>query len=313
MPDPSTHPTTVRAELAAATLSLVVGVILLGVKFTTYLITESSAVFSDALESIVNVVAAGFALWAIRLAHQPADREHPYGHGKVEFISAALEGGMILLAGVAVMIHAIDQWIRSPRVNEVGIGIALVALTMFINGAVGTFLIRRGKRSGSMILEADGKHLLADAITSAAALIALLIIKFTGFVQADPIAAILVGVYLCAMSLRLLRRASGGLMDEQDLADDQMLRALLDSHIGTTGKSPMICGYHKLRHRHTGRYHWIDFHLHVPADYSTRQGHEVASAIEKEIEDAFGGEGDATAHVEPCEDLKCACQPTSPS
>ena len=169
----------------------------------------------------------------------------------------------------------------------------------------GFYLIASGKRHGSFTLEADGKHLLADAVTSAAVLVALAIVKLFNAPIADPIAALCIAVYITTMSIGLLRRSAAGLMDEQDLKDDARIRQILDSHVGAAGKDPRICSYHKLRHRHSGRYHWVDFHIMVPAQWDIDHGHRVASAIEYEIEQALG-EGNATAHVEPCADPECA-------
>ena len=293
-----------RAERQAAILALAVGVLLMAIKFVAYFVTGSSAILSDALESIVNVLAGGFALYAVILAHLPADREHPYGHGKVEFLSAGFEGGMIILAAVLIAGRAIQKLIYGATIDQIDQGLLLIALAMIVNGAMGFYLIRRGKRSGSITLEADGKHLLSDAITSVVVLVALGLVRLTNLVWIDPLAALVVAIYIAWMAVGLLRRSAAGLMDEQDRADDAMIRKILDSHLTPAGKDPQICSYHKLRHRHSGRFHWVDFHIMVPADWNIEKGHKVASAIEYEIELAIG-EGNATAHVEPCHDAQC--------
>jgi cation diffusion facilitator family transporter len=293
------------AERRAAILSLVVGIALLVIKFTAYFKTNSTAVFSDALESIVNVIAGGFALYSVILAHAPADREHPYGHGKVEFLSAGFEGGMIVLAALIIVAQAIEKLMHGAGVEQLDAGLALLSIAMIVNGALGIFLIRTGRSSGSLTLEADGKHLFSDAITSAGVLIALALVKVSGQVWIDPLAAIVVSIYITLMAIGLLRRSAAGLMDEQDRGDDAKIRDILSSHIGPDGKLPHICSFHKLRHRHSGRYHWVDFHIMVPAHWNVAEGHRVASAIEYEIELAIG-EGNATAHVEPCQSPECA-------
>jgi cation diffusion facilitator family transporter len=295
-----------KSESAAALLSLVVGITLLTIKFIAYFLTGSAAIFSDALESIVNVAASGVALYALIVAHSPADKEHPYGHGKIEFLSAHFEGGMIVLAAIAIAIKAIDVLLFKPApVQQLGVGIILISAAMLINGVVGFTLIRVGRRQGSMTLEADGHHLMSDAITSAAALAALAVVKLLNWPLADPIAAILIAAYIGWMGISLLRRSSAGLMDRQDADDERLLREILDAHIGPDGKEPKICSYHKLRHRHSGRYHWVDFHIMVPPAMNVEAGHAVASAIEYEIERALG-EGNATAHIEPCKDRPCS-------
>src|SRR6266850_852991 len=290
-----------KSEATAALLSLGVGIALLIIKFIAYFLTGSAAIFSDALESIVNVAASSVALYALVVAHSPADQDHPYGHGKIEFLSAHFEGGMILLAAIAIAIKAIEMFFQPQPVQQLGAGIILIAAAMVINGGVGFALIRVGRRQGSMTLEADGHHLMSDAITSATALGALAVVKLMRWPLADPIAALLIAGYIGWMGILLLRRSSAGLMDRQDAADDQLLRQILDSHIGPRGKPPQICSYHKVRHRHSGRYHWVDFHIMVPPKLNVERGHAVASAIEYEIEQALG-EGNATAHIEPCQE-----------
>jgi cation diffusion facilitator family transporter len=297
-------------ERGAAVISVVVSVVLLAIKFAAYWFTGSAAIFSDAMESIVNVLGSGFALYSVILAHAPADEKHPYGHGKVEFMSAGLEGGMMLLAAVWIAYEAVQEMIRGPEVHQVNIGLLLLLLAGAVNGGVGLFLIRSGRRHGSLALVADGKHLLSDAVTSGGVIAALALMWLRpNWTWVDPIAAILVACYVAWIATDLLRGSAAGLMDQQDVDDERMLTALLDAHVGPIGGEPRICSYHKLRHRHSGRYHWVEFHLVVPASWDVARGHEVASKLEREIELALG-EGDATAHVEPCKNGECGvCGP----
>jgi cation diffusion facilitator family transporter len=300
-----------KPEMNAAAMSVGVSVLLLVLKFVAYYLTGSMAVFSDALESIVNVLASSFAAYSLMLAHQPADAQHPYGHGKVEFMSAGFEGGMILLAALLILARAIQELFVGPAITAVDSGLILMVIAGCVNGAVGLYLIRAGRRAGSVTLAADGKHLLSDAVTSVAVVIALVLVKLTGWRTIDSIAAMVVAVYLGYLAWDLLSQSAAGLMDKQDEADGRVLRGILDAHLAPAGKPPLICSYHKLRHRHSGRYHWIDFHIMVPADWNVAHGHEVASSIEWEIEKTLGG--NATAHVEPCVDEKCsACGSVSP-
>jgi cation diffusion facilitator family transporter len=300
-------PHTPAPEAVAGLVSVVVGVALLAVKFVAYFLTGSTAIFSDAMESIVNVLASGFALYALFYAHRPADREHPYGHGKIEFLSASFEGGMIFLAAVVIAFRAVEAMARKPQLHAIGLGTLLMAAAMLVNGALGLWLIRAGRRHQSLTLEADGKHLMTDAVTSAAAVVALLIVKLTGWWIVDPVFALLIAAYIVHTAVGLMRAGAAGLLDEQDLEDERLLKRILDGHIGPSGADPRICSYHKLRHRHSGRYHWVDFHLVVPATLTIDQGHALASAIEYEIEQALG-EGNATAHVEPCTDEGCCTE-----
>jgi cation diffusion facilitator family transporter len=293
-------------EVRLARASVLVSVVLLAVKFIAYWLTGSAAIFSDALESVVNVAAAVMAVWALSVAHRPADRTHPYGHGKAEFISAALEGGMILLAAVAASVKAVDVLLNGgmSKSANLDLGLWLMVAALVANGLMGSMLLRVGRRNGSIALEADGRHLFADALTSAIAVTALVIVKVTGKVWVDPVAALVVTIWIVLTGARLIRRSVAGLMDETDIQDDALLRHILDSHMGSSPVEPMICGYHKLRHRHNGRYHWVDFHMVVPRHWDIAKGHQVASQIEFELETALG-EGNATAHVEPCDHGEC--------
>ncbi|MEA2711910.1 MAG: hypothetical protein QOF78_4511 [Phycisphaerales bacterium] len=295
-----------RVEALAAVGALFISLVLLAVKFTAYYLTQSAAIFSDALESIVNVVASVVAAYSLFLAHQPPDEQHPYGHGKVEFLSAGFEGGMILIAACAIAFRAVEEMIRGPGAHQLNWGLVLIFVAGVINGAAGLGLLVLGRRRHSITLEADGKHLLTDAITSVGVLGALAIMWIKPhWVWVDPMAALLVAAYIAYMGTRLLSESAAGLMDRQDAADEKLLREILDAHVAAHGKEPRICSYHKLRHRHSGRYHWVDFHLVVPSQLDIARGHEIASEIEHEIELALG-EGNATAHVEPCTARDCA-------
>jgi cation diffusion facilitator family transporter len=295
-----------KIELRAAIASVVVGVGLLVLKFIAYFLTGSSAIFADAMESIVNVAASLVAAYSLWVAHTPADEEHPYGHGKIEFMSAGFEGGMILLASIIMAAKAIVSIVRHDlAIESIGAGLVLMSIAMLFNGGLGFYLIRTGKRQDSVTLEADGHHLLSDAITSLAAVLALVLVKNLHWTYADPIIALLMALYIMRMGLGLVWRSAAGLMDRQDTADERRLKDLLNAHIGPAGKDPRICSYHKLRHRHSGRYHWVDFHIVVPATLTVKQGHDIASAIEYEME-LMLGEGNATAHIEPCEEGACA-------
>src|SRR5437764_1429432 len=208
-----------RPEATAAAISVVVSILLLLIKFVAYYQTRSAAIFSDALESIVNVVASLVAAWSLYLAHQPADAQHPYGHGKAEFLSAGFEGGMILLAAAVIVERAVEEMIEGPDVHQVNLGLWLILLAGAINGAVGLYLVRAGSKSGSATLVADGKHLLTDAITSAAVLVALLIMRARPhWTWTDPVAAIIVAIYIAFMGINLLSHSAAGLMDCQELS-----------------------------------------------------------------------------------------------
>ncbi|MGA3065329.1 MAG: cation diffusion facilitator family transporter [Tepidisphaeraceae bacterium] len=308
MPEPGAIPVASSGtEKRAALLSLGLSIFLLVVKFIAYFLTHSNAIFSDAVENIVNVVGSAFALYSITLAHRPADKEHPYGHGKVEFFSAGLEGGMMLLAAVLIAGKVASALLigQSPIIAELGVGLLLMTIACLLNCLVGALLWQIGTRTGSLTLVADGTHLFSDAVDSAVVLGALLLVRYTGWKWIDSVAALLVAGYIAYLSYGLIRKSAAGLMDEQDAASQKLLRKILDSHLGPRGAEPRICSYHKVRHRHNGRWVWVDFHIMVPAWWNVQRGHRAASAIEYEIEQALG-ESNATAHVEPCATADCA-------
>jgi cation diffusion facilitator family transporter len=222
-------------------------------------------------------------------------------------LSAGFEGGMILLAACVIAFRAVEEMVRGPGAHKLDWGLVLIFVAGAINGVAGVALLVLGRRRHSMTLTADGQHLLSDAITSIGVLVALVIMWFEPrWVWVDPIAALLVAAYIAYMGTHLVSESAAGLMDRQDAADEKLLREILDAHVGAAaGKQPRICSYHKLRHRHSGRYHWVDFHIVVPAGLTIDAGHVIASDIEHEIEVALG-EGNATAHVEPCTQDACA-------
>ena len=294
-----------RVEARSLIASLAAAVCLLALKFLAYFFTGSSAIFSDAMESIANVAGAAFAMYALHTAHRPADSDHPYGHGKIEFISAGFEGSMILMAALVAALQAVNAFFHHAALQELGFGLALIVIALCVNSVIGIVLLRVGEKADSAALMADGKHLLSDVVTSVAAVAGLVIVRLTHWNYADPLAALVVAAYIGRTGWTLMRGAFSGLMDEQDVHDEELLRMILDAHVGPAGREPRVCSYHKLRHRHSGRYHWVDFHLVVPRQWNIAHGHDVASEIEFEIETALAA-GDATAHVEPCEDAGCA-------
>jgi cation diffusion facilitator family transporter len=211
---------------------------------------------------------------------------------------------MVLAAALVSIVKAVDTLIHHVELHmdRLGLGITLLAVALAVNAALGWALVGIGRRQDSATLVADGQHLLSDALTSVAAIVGVLVVRLTGWRYADPLAAMVVAAYVALMGIRLVGDAVAGLMDRQDTSDEQLLRSILDAHVA--GREPKICSYHKLRHRHSGRYHWVDFHIMVPPSWDIRQGHQVASTIEYEIEQALGI-GNATAHVEPCVDAEC--------
>ena len=291
-------------ERKATRIAVVVAVALLLIKLAAYRATGSTAVFSDAMESLVNVVASLLAVWSVWMAHRPADRTHPYGHGKAEFVSAAIEGGLVVAAAGAVAVKCVNDFGAPEQpLQNIDWGLLLLASTVLVNGVVGGWLLHLGKSGGSAALEADGIHLLSDAWTSGGAIISLILVRSTGMQWIDPVIALLMAVWLVWCGWRVVRRSLGNLMDEQDLGDLDRVQKLLDQHCRDGGTVPRVCSFHKVRSRHSGREHWVDFHVQLPASTDLHTAHELATRLEDEIERTLGGT--ATAHAEPCKDPAC--------
>ena len=291
------------ARLRAGVISLVVGTALLGVKYVAYLLTGSAAVLSDALESIVNVTAAAFALGSLVFAGQPADREHPYGHGKIEYFSAVFEGGLIAFAAVAIGWYAVVDLLRGPGVQGIELGVGLTAAAGLVNAGLGWFLVRTGRRAQSLILIADGQHVLSDFWTSLGVVIGLGLVRVTGITWLDPAVALAIGANLAYTGIRLVRHAAGGLLDEEDTGLLTRLVAAFDEH-----RTPAIIRIHRLRAIRSGRFAHVDAHLIVPEYWTVEQAHEASDAFEQRVIQTCAIQGEIVFHTDPCRHLICpAC------
>ena len=296
MPEPDVNP---HAEhvLAVARRVLVAGVFITVAKFTVFLMTNSVAVLTDAFESIINVVAASIMLYSVWYAHRPADRRHPYGHGKIEFLAVGLEGWLILLAALFIAIEAGRRLFTPPDLQRLDAGLWLLGLVAVASAVLAAYVWRAGARYGSDVLVADGKHLATDVASTVGVIVGLLLVRATGWTRLDAAVAILLAIVILVTSWRLLWQSFHGLMDRSEPKDESAVRDVLDTAVA----EGRIAGYHKLRQRRSGGFHWVDMHLHVPGDMTVRQSHELASQIEHAIERRLG-RANATAHVEPAED-----------
>jgi cation diffusion facilitator family transporter len=289
------------ARLRAGLISLVVSVVLLAAKYQAYLLTGSTAILSDALESIVNVVAALFALGGLIFAGRPADRNHPYGHGKIEFFSAAFEGGLIAFAAVLIIYQVVQSLIRGVEVHRLESGLLIVLGAGLVNLALGWFLIRTGRRHESLTLVADGQHVLSDFYTSVGIVVGLLLVRATGISWIDPLVAAIVALNLMWTGARLVRQAAGGLLDEEDTALLNRLLEVLRGHIGEG-----VIRVHHLRAIRAGRFNHVDAHLVVPEFWSLEQAHELAENLAQQVIKEVGAEGELVFHTDPCHRIYCA-------
>jgi cation diffusion facilitator family transporter len=273
--------------------TIAVGLVVLALKFGAYWLTGSVALYSDALESCVNVVAALVTFGALLVSAKPADARHPYGHQKIEYIAAVFEGALILLAAVAVFHAAWESW-RNPRPVIIDpTGIALNVAAGLINGGWATFLLARAKALRSPALRADGQHLMTDVISSIGVLAALMMAVATGLPWLDPVLACLVAVNILVSGWKLMQQSFSGLLDEAAAPEElERIRSLIALH--ATGAIEA----HDLRTRHSGRLTFIEFHLVVPGGMRVDLAHEICDRIEGVLQDAVGS-AMITIHVEP--------------
>lgn len=289
-----------RARLRAGFISLAVSMVLLAAKYQAYRLTGSTAILSDALESIVNVVAAVFAIGALIFAGRPADRNHPYGHGKMEFMSAAFEGGLIAFAALVIVYEVVVSLIHGVELRALDLGLTIVLGAGLVNLALGYYLVRAGRRYDSLTLLADGRHVLADFYTSAGVVVGLLLVRLTGFVWLDPVVAAVVALNLMWTGVRLIRQASAGLLDEEDPALLHRLLQVLQPHLGQG-----VIRVHHLRAIRAGRFHHVDAHLVVPEFWSVDRSHELAEDLGERVMKELGAEGEMTLHTDPCHRIYC--------
>jgi cation diffusion facilitator family transporter len=290
-----------RVRFVSALAALVIGAVVLAVKLYTWRITGSSAVLSDALEGIVNVVAAIFAIGGVIWAGRPADRGHPYGHGKIEFFTAAFEGGLISFAAVLVFVESVRAFLHGPSLQQIDLGLLLLVATSLVNGMLGWSLIHIGRKFRSLALEADGRHVFSDFLTGVGVALGLLLVRLTGQLWLDPLVAALVGLSLIGTGWRLVRRAAGGLLDEEDTS---LLAALVEAAEKTVGTG--IIRIHNLRVIRAGRFHHVDAHLVVPEFWDVNRAHAAADAFEQRLFHTMGLEGEIVFHTDPCQRLFCS-------
>lgn len=278
-------------------LSIATAVVTIGLKFYAYYITGSMGLLSDALESFVNLFAAIFALIMLNLSHKPADEGHEFGHGKAEYFSSAIEGGLILLAAFSIIYSAIPKIINPVELENVNMGLIFSLAASLLNLGVGLTLIKGGKKHKSLILEADGKHLMTDVWTSGGVIAGIILVKFTGWLILDPIIAILVALNIIYTGYKLISRSASGLMDAAIPDEDlEKITSYLDSL-----KEEEI-EYHSLMTRESGQRKFISLHLLVPGKWTVKKGHDYADIIEETIEGMFDEPVTVISHLEPIED-----------
>ncbi|HUZ64311.1 MAG TPA: cation diffusion facilitator family transporter [Acetobacteraceae bacterium] len=280
-----------RERLAAA--SIAVGIAVLALKAVAWRLTGSAALYSDALESVVNVAASAVAWWTLVVAARPADANHPYGHDKAEFFSAVIEGVLIVVAALLILQHA---WVtfRAPTLSAAPwAGLVLNALATMMNGAWAAVLLRRGRQLRSPALLGDGRHLFADVITSTGVVAGVALAALTGILVLDPLLAAATAVHILWSGVRMVRESLSGLMDEAPNGEImERIRNLVSTHAEGALEA------HDLRTRHAGRLTFLEFHLVVPGTMRVDEAHAICDRIEAALKAEMEGLV-ITIHVEP--------------
>jgi cation diffusion facilitator family transporter len=284
----------ITTKRGAAGLSIASNAFLIAIKLAAGAVTGSIAIITEAVHSLIDLVASVIAYFSVRKADEPADAEHPYGHEKVENLAAAIEGMLILVGAGVIIYEATHQLVIGPEVDRLGVGIAVMAFSVFANLGVSSVLSRQAKAHESQALEGDAAHLRTDAMTSAGVLFGLALVQVTGNAVFDPITALVVAVAIVWAGFRILRRSSAVLVDEVlPAAEMDRIEAAI-----AAARTPEVAGYHKLRARRAGSRRHIDFHVQYRSGTSLERAHELAHQMRDSIE-AEIPQAEVLIHAEP--------------
>ena len=284
----------IRTKSGAAALSIASNATLIAIKLAAGAITGSIAIVTEAVHSLIDLVASVVAFVSVRKADVPADEEHPYGHEKVESLAATIEGMLILIGAGIIVFEATRRLVTGAEVEMLGVGIAVMGFSVLANIAVSGVLYRQARAHDSPALEGDAAHLRADALTSAGVLVGLALVQITGAVAFDSITALFVAAAIVVAGIRIIRRSSGVLVDEA-LPPEEMDR--IEAAIAAA-RTPEVAGYHKLRARRAGSRRHIDLHVQYRSGTSLERAHELAHEMRDSIEGAIP-RSEALIHVEP--------------
>ena len=273
-----------------------IGILLMMVKFYTWYQTNSNAVLSDALESILNIGTGFFALYSLYISNTPKDKNHPYGHGKIEFVLAGIEGALIAMAGLFIIGKSGYNFFVPNEVTELELGVYLTVFSGGVNLIMGLILLKRSKKFSNLILESEARHLLSDGITSVGLIVGLLLILFTGYIWVDQVIAIAIGVLILSSGYKLIRTSIAGIMDEADLK-------LIEEIIGKVNENRRDewIDLHNFRVIKYGSKLHVDCHLTIPWYFNQREAHREVTAFEVEVRRHCGDSVELFVHADPCE------------
>lgn len=281
-----------------------VGIVLFVGKLVAWKVTSSDAVFSDAMESIVNVISAFLGLYALYLASKPRDENHPYGHGKVEFVTSAIEGSLISIAGVMIIYEGTNSLISEKVLNKLDWGIWIIATTAVINYILGYISIQKGKAENSVVLVSSGKHLQSDTITTLGVVVSLVLVYFTKWIWIDSVVALFFGVYIIVIGYKIIRKSLSGIMDE---ADPEMLNRL--AILLNEKRKPEWIDVHNMKIQQFGSRLHIDAHITLPWYFELRTAHDEMEEVIKLIAKNTDRKVEFNFHMDDCRPTSCAiCQ-----
>jgi len=295
-----------KENIKVQKLVAVISVVLLVVKFIAWYSTRSVAILTDALESIVNVAAGFIGLYSLYVAAKPRDKDHPYGHGKAEFLSAAFEGTLIGIAGLIILYKAIEQMLYPVALQKIDTGIWLITITAVVNYLTGLYCIKTGKRNNSLALIASGKHLQSDTISTIGIIVGLVLLYFTGQTWIDSVVAIIFGAVIVYTGYNILRKSIAGIMDE---ADEQLLEKMVD--VLNNNRSENWVDLHNLRVIKYGSILHIDCHVTLPWYYNLNEAHLEIDKLTDLVRNKFGDSVELFIHSDACLPFQCKlCQKT---
>lgn len=280
--------------------AVAVGVLLFGVKFLAYYLTNSATIFSDAMESIVNVAAGSFALYSLIVAAKPKDKEHPYGHGKIEFISAGVEGTLILIAGIGIICKAVEGLIFEHELAKLDIGIYLAGAAGIVNFTLGWITEYYGKKSQSPTMIASGSHLKSDGYTSAGMIIGLVVVLWTGLNWIDSAIALGFGAFMGYVGVKEIRRSYAAIMDKADFELLEELISIID-----TNRNENWIDLHNLRAQKFGKQIHIDCHLTLPYYITVQEAHNEVKLMEDLVKQHYPHGVEMFVHMDPCIPSSC--------
>lgn len=284
----------------SALWSLSIGFIIFFLKVIAFIITGSSAILSDALESIVHIFATSFAYLSLIISLKPPDESHPYGHGKIEYFSSGFEGALIIIAALSIILFAIEDLLFGVEVEKLDVGGYLIFSASLINLILGLYLIKVGKKTNSIILTADGKHILTDSITSIAVIISIILVLTTGWVYFDPIIALLVAFNIIFTGYNLVKDSVRALMQGRD---EKFLIKVID--VLNKSRDDDMIEVHKLRTWSAGNNHYIDFHLIIPNYYSIEKSHQIQNKLTYKLRAELETNVQTMIHFDPCKPEYC--------